>query len=292
MSLEDPLTWAMLLVLSGPVPQAAPARTLRASLHAPAPPPIVTVTARDYAFSGPDTIRSGPTTFRLVSAGHEEHFLGLVRITGSHTLADYRRALVSKTSPSWAIPSGGVGTIDAGGTATTTLDIEPGLYAMVCDMEDAHGTPHMLEGMLRPLTVLSRRNGAVMPAPDLTLDLTEFAYVGRDLLQPGRRVIELHNVGSQSHMALVWRLAPGKSVSAAVHWMVTPSDSSHPVVLLGGVPDLAPGRAAQLVLHLTAGRYMLICLVEDPQDHKAHYDKGMVKVITVRSATRRPPANR
>jgi hypothetical protein len=248
------------------------------------PPPVVTITAREYAFDGPDSIKSGPTTFRLVSAGREQHLLGLVRIAGSHTLADYRRVLTSKRTPSWAIPAGGVGTIVPGGTAMTTLDLEPGLYAMVCDMQDAHGTPHMLEGMLRSLTVSPRPNGASMPAPDLTVDLTEFAFLGRDTMQPGLRVIGVSNIGSQPHMALVWRLAPGKSVSAVIRWMDTPSDRSHPIAPVGGVPDLAPGQKAQLSIHLEVGHYLLICLVEDTQDHKAHYDKGMVKEFTVRAA--------
>ena len=256
------------------------------------PPPVVTITAREYAFDGPDSIPSGPTAFRLVSAGREDHFLGLVKLVGSHTLEDYRRELAAKRTPSWAVSVGGVGTIPPGGSAMTILDIEPGLYAMACDMEDAHGTPHMLEGMLRALTVLPRRTGASMRAPDLTIDLTEFAFVGRDTLPPGHRIIDVHNVGSQPHMALVWRLAPGRSARAAIHWMETPSDSSHPVTLAGGTPDLSRGHEAELVLDLKPGRYLLICLVDDPADHRPHYAKGMLKEITVRPAIHRTSANR
>jgi len=196
-------------------------------------------------------------------------------------LTDYRRALTSKRTPSWAISAGGVGTISPGGAATTILNLEPGLYAMICDIEDAHGTPHMMKGMIRSLTVSPRRNGASMPPPDLTIDLTEFAFLGPDTPQPGLRGIRVRNAGSQAHMALVWRLAPGKSVRDAIHWMNTPSDRSDPVALVGGVPDLAPGQEAQLSIHLEVGHYLLICLVEDPQDHKAHYEKGMVKEFTV-----------
>ena len=123
-----------------------------------------------------------------------------------------------------------------------------------------------------------------MPQPDLTIDLTDFAFLAPDKIQPGLRAIGVRNAGSQPHMALVWRLARGKSVRAVIHWMDTPSDRSHPIALAGGVPDLAPGQEAQLSIHLEAGHYLLICLVEDPQDHKAHYDKGMVKEFTVRSA--------
>jgi hypothetical protein len=270
---------------SGP---EAPVSTFRPGRHAPAsPPPVVIITAREYAFTGPDSIESGPTAFRLVSAGREEHFLGLVRIEGSHTLADYRRTLVSKRTPSWAIPAGGVGTISPGGAATTILNLEPGLYAMICDIEDAHGTPHWMKGMIRSLAVSPRRNGASMPTPDLTIDLTEFAFLGPDTPRPGLRAIRVRNAGSQAHMALVWRLAPGKSMREAIHWMNTPSDRSDPVALVGGVPDLAPGREAQLSIHLEVGHYLLVCLVEDPQDHKAHYEKGMVKKFAVRSATGR-----
>jgi len=281
--LEVPFIVAALVTGAAAGRPGTPVSTSRLGRHTPAlAPPVITITAREYAFDGPDSIESGPTTIRLVSVGREQHFLGLVRIAGSHTLADYRRVLTSKRTPPWAIPAGGVGTISPGGAAMTTLDLEPGLYAMVCDMADAHGTPHMLEGMLRLLTVSPRGNGASMPTPNVTVALTEYAFLGPDTLQPGPRVIGVRNAGSQPHMALVWRLAPGKSVSAVIHWLETPSDRSHPIALLGGVPDLAPGQEAQLLLHLEVGHYLLICLVEDPQDHTAHYEKGMVKEFTVR----------
>lgn len=247
----------------------------------PGAPPVVTITAREYAFDGPDSVESGPTVLRLVSAGREQHFLGLVKLSGSHTLADYSRVLSWKVLPPWVIAVGGVGTIAPGGTATTTLVLEPGLYAMVCDMEDAQGTPHMRKGMLRSLTVLPRANGAVMPTPDVKIDLTEFAFMAPETLPAGLRLVEVRNAGSQPHMALVWRLVSSGSASAVIHWLDNPSDTSHPVVLVGGVPDLAPGRGAQLQLPLQVGHYLMICLVGDTPGQTAHYHKGMIKEFTV-----------
>lgn len=244
-------------------------------------PPVVTFTAREYAFDGPDSIESGPTTIRLVSAGREQHFLGLVRLANAHTLADYSHVLGWKVLPPWVIAVGGVGTIAPGGTATTTLDLEPGHYAMVCDMEDAHGTAHMREGMLRLLTVSPRTNGAVMPTPDVKVTLTEFAFMAPETLPAGFHVVDVYNAGSLPHMALVWRLLSTKSASVVIHWLDTPSDTSQPVALVGGVPDLAPGRGAQLRISLPPGRYLMICLVGDSPESKAHYDKGMVREFTV-----------
>ena len=283
MRLEIPLMLAA-MVTGTVVPQAGrPVTTLQPVVDAPTPhPPVVTIVAREYRFNGPDSIESGPTAFRLLSAGREQHVMALVRIADSHTFADFRRALTSKQSPAWAIPAGGVGTIAPGGAATTILNLEPGLYAMYCDMEDAHGTPHMMEGMIRALIVSPRGIGKSMPATELTIDLTDFAFLAPDTIQSGDRTIGVRNSGSQPHMALVWRLAPGRSASTVIHWIDTPSDHSHPIALLGGVPDLAPGREAQLSLRLKVGHYLLICLIEDPKDHKTHYAKGMVKEFTVR----------
>lgn len=250
-----------------------------------ASPPVVTVIAREYAFDAPDSIEAGPTTFRLKSRGREQHFVQLVRIASPHTMADLQRTLGTPQETPWATSVGGVGTIEPGGSAMTTVDLAPGLYAMMCDMQDAHGTPHMMEGMLRALTVHPSRHRAVTPAADVVLKLSEYAFSLPTTLTAGAHVIDVRNEGTQSHMALLWRLRRGKSAADVVHWMDTPSDTGPaPVTLLGGVPDLAVGRSARLLFSLTPGRYLLICLVDDVHDHKPHYAHGMVREIVVAAA--------
>lgn len=250
--------------------------------------PIVTVTAREYAFDAPDSIKAGPTTIRLVSQGREEHFVQFVRIASPHTIADFERTLGSPHATSWVTSVGGVGTIPPGGVAMTTIDFAPGLYAMVCDIEDAHGTPHMMEGMVRPLTVISRRNTAVMPAANVVIDLVDYSFVLSTPLKPGTQLVDVRNVGPQAHMALLWQLHPGKSVNDVLHWMNTPSDTGPPpVTLMGGTPDLDRGQRVQLPLRLKPGHYVLICLVDDVHDHKPHYAHGMVRELTVGAASTR-----
>jgi len=248
-------------------------------------PPIVTITAREYAFDAPDSIASGPTTFRLVSKGKQQHFVGLVKIESPHTLADYRRNLDSPHAEPWLTSVGGVGTIPPGAVAATTLDLAPGLYAMVCDMEDPHGTPHFKRGMLRALVVLPKRNDAAMPEPDVTLHLTDYAFTLSTPLTAGSHLVGVRSEGTQPHMVLIWRLYPGKSGADVVRWMDdTSSTAPSPVTLIGGTPDLDPGRNAQLVLQLEPGKYVLICLVDDVRDHKPHYAHGMVRELVVGTA--------
>jgi uncharacterized cupredoxin-like copper-binding protein len=248
-------------------------------------PPILTVVAREYSFGAPDSIEAGPTTVRLESRGREQHFVQLVRIASPHTMTDFKQTLKAPGRASWATSVGGVGTIQPGGTAMTTIDLAPGLYAMVCDMEDAKGTPHMMEGMLRSLTVTRTRNAATMPKADVALSLADYSFTLPTPLTAGAHVIEVRNAGSQAHMALLWRLHRDKSANDAIHWMITPTDTGpDPVTLMGGVPDLDVAEAAQLRVQLTPGSYLLICLVDDVPGHKPHYARGMVREFAVEAS--------
>jgi uncharacterized cupredoxin-like copper-binding protein len=247
------------------------------------PPPVVSIVAREYAFDAPDSIEGGPTTLRLVSRGKEQHLVQLIKVASPHTMDEFRRTLAAPGVTPWLTSVGGVGTISPGVVAMTTIDFAPGLYALLCDIQDAHGTPHMMEGMLRGMTVLEKRNAAVMPAADVVLSLSDYAFTLPTPLTAGAHVVEVRNEGAQAHMALLWRLHRGKSPADVVHWIDTPSDTGPPpVTLVGGTPDLAVGRKAQLVLRLDQGNYVLICLVDDAHDHKPHYQHGMVREIAVR----------
>ncbi len=245
-------------------------------------PPVVVITAREYAFNAPDSIAAGPTTIRLVSRGREQHFVWIARLENSHTLADFEQTLGTPGTPHWITQIGGVGTIEPGGSASTTIDLAPGSYVLECDMEDSKGTPHMMEGMIRELVVTATRNGAKMPAANVRMDLSDYAFTLPNPLRAGAHVIEVRNTGSQPHMAMLWRLHDGKTVSDVVKWMDAPTDPGPaPVTLLGGTPDLDPGLSLQLPVDLAAGTYVLICLVDDARDHKPHYSHGMVREITV-----------
>ena len=156
---------------------------------------------------------------------------------------------------------------------------------LVCDMEDAKGTPHMMEGMLRSLTVKRTRNAATMPKANVALSLADYSFTLPTPLIAGAHVIEVRNAGSPAHMALLWRLHRGKSAKDAIHWMTTPTDTGpDPVTLMGGVPDLDVGEAAQLRVQLTPGHYLLICLVDDVPGHTPHYARGMVREFAVEAS--------
>ncbi len=243
--------------------------------------PVVTITAREFAFDAPDTISAGPTTIRLVSHGRQQHFVQFVKLPGGRTSEDFVRALVAHEATPWAMSVGGVGTIPAGGTAAVTIDLKPGRYVLVCDMPDTDGTPHFAKGMARPLTVAEGASAAAMPIADVVLDLTDYAFTLSKPLSAGTRVVSVRNAGSQPHMALLWKLRLGRSAADVVRWMNTTGPAVDPVTLMGGVPDLDRGQSAELLLDLAPGRYVFICLVDDIYDHKPHYAHGMVREVLI-----------
>src|SRR5436853_7850502 len=88
----------------------------------PAPgPSVVTITATDYAFGGPDTIPAGLVTLRLVNVGKEPHQAGLVRIDSGKTGTAVEAALESPgPPPAWMVFVGGPDVVPAGDTANAT----------------------------------------------------------------------------------------------------------------------------------------------------------------------------
>jgi hypothetical protein len=244
---------------------------------------VLTIVAREYAFDAPDTIDRGPVTIQLVSRGREYHYIRLARIDSGHTRDEYQRSLDAPTTPSWITFAGGVGTVEAGGAAATTLDLTPGLYVMTCDIPDARGTMHMMEGMLRYLVVREHKNGAELPRADAPVTMTDFRFTVPDTLRAGPHILEVKNASPHDHMALLWRITPGRTAADVLHWMRTyTANSASPVTLVGGLGDLSPGRSAQIVATLERGRYMLVCLATDgTPDRTEHFALGMIKEIVV-----------
>src|SRR5213076_2564185 len=92
----------------------------------PAPGPnVVTITATDYAFGGPDTIPAGLTTLRLVNQGKELHHASLVRLGDGKTIADFQAGLQAAMTqhtppPPWIAFAGGPNAVTVGDTAWAT----------------------------------------------------------------------------------------------------------------------------------------------------------------------------
>ncbi|MGH7518975.1 MAG: hypothetical protein ACREOC_16170 [Gemmatimonadales bacterium] len=260
---------------AAPAPEAGESST-------PAEAAVVTVVARDFAFEAPSEIPAGLTTFRLVNRGPSLHHIQLLKLEEGKTADDFRAALkAGGPFPRWARSAGGPNPPEAGDTASTTQAVEPGNYVMVCFVPSADGVPHLMKGMVRPLTVTPASRGSqAEPRADIVMKLVDFDFELSHPLTAGRHTIRIENAGAQPHEVAIVRMKPGKTPEDFTKWAEKPVGPA-PGTMFGGVSAILPGSSAFVDVDLPAGDYLLICFVPESKDRKPHFAHGMAKVIKV-----------
>jgi uncharacterized cupredoxin-like copper-binding protein len=278
-----PLALALVAALAAtPTPPAAP--------EASAPVRTLTITARDYAFDAPDTVMAGRTLVRLANRGPELHHAFLIRLEGGRTMADLVAALkAGGPPPAWAHDVGGPNTPAPGGASAAVVTLTPGNYALLCMIPSADGTPHVMKGMSRPLTVVAARTAiptagdraATVRDPDVTMRLTDYAFTVSKPLTAGSHVVRVSNGAKQPHEVFIAKLAPGRTVKDLAVW-IEKMQGPPPGMPIGGTASMASGESNDVLLDLTPGEYGLYCFVPDAKDGKPHVAHGMLRQITVR----------
>ena len=247
-------------------------------------PPVVTIHARDYQFvNAPDTIVAGLTTLRLINEGPEFHHVQLVRFDDGHTLQDFFDAMrAGGPPPAWFVEVGGPNTPGMPGDSTmATVDLVPGNYALLCFIPSPDGTPHIMKGMARPLTVIANTAAAAtLPAADVVMTLNDYSFETNGAITAGTRTIRVENVAAQAHEVLVVKLDEGRSAMDFVKFVTKP-EGTPPGRVIGGTTGIASGTMNQITLTFEPGRYALLCFLPDAKDGKEHIAHGMVKEIVV-----------
>ena len=285
-----------------PVDASSPAATASSSTAH-----VVEVTARDYAFDGPDEIPSGWTTFRLKNEGKEHHFLFLSRLPEGKTLEDYMKeiaqpfdsvwhelesglgkaeagALLGQLLPQWygsVKPMGGPGLVAAGGVAQTSVKLEPGTYVMECYVKTPDGKFHGMLGMTRGLTVTGDHSDAPEPEADLAITLSNFEFTVEGDVTAGEQTVAVHfqehpeiGLGNDVHVV---RLDDDTDMDVVISWMdwmnVEGLRELAPAAFVGGTHEMPVGHTAYFTVDLAPGRYAWIA------ESAAH--KGMVREFAI-----------
>ena len=256
--------------------------TASAAPAAAAAPNMVTFTAKEFSFEGPDTIPAGLTMFHLNAAGQELHHLQLIKLEEGKTYADLEAAMKAKgPPPAWMHVYGGVNPPAPGGMAIATQTMEPGNYAVVCFVEGPDHVPHLAKGMMKPLTVAATPNANMTePTADVTMTLNDYSFTLSKPLAAGRQMIKVENAASQPHEIVLIQLAPGKTIQDVAKW-VADMKGPPPGKPIGGIPGFTKGKNAYFEVSLEPGDYGMICFVPDAKDGKPHFEHGMMQQIKV-----------
>jgi hypothetical protein len=255
--------------------------------QAPAPaartaPNMVSFTATEYSFEGPDSIPAGLTMIHLTDSGKELHHVQLIKLEQGKTFADLQAATKAPgPPPAWAIPYGGVNPPAPGETTAAIEVLEPGNYAVVCFVEGADHVPHLAKGMARALTVTASPNANMTePNADVTLTLNDYSFTLSKPLAAGKQMIKVENAASQPHEVVLVQLAPGKTMQDLGNWVMD-MKGPPPGKPIGGIPAFMKGKNAFFEANLTPGDYGMICFVGDAKDNKPHFTHGMVQQFKV-----------
>jgi uncharacterized cupredoxin-like copper-binding protein len=245
-------------------------------------PSAVTVVTTDYSFEAPAELPAGPTTFRLVNKGPSLHHVQLVRFAEGKTMNDFMAALkAGGPPPKWITEKGGPNPSELGDTSVTTMNLEPGNYAMLCFIPGPDGIPHVAKGMVQPLTVTpGAAAAAAEPEAEVVMKLVDYGFELSKPIPAGRHTIRIDNAGPQPHEVAIVKLDSGKKPMDFAEWGEK-QVGKPPGTLHGGVSAIMPGDKAFVEVDLEPGEYGLICFVPDMKDGKGHFHHGMVKQVTV-----------
>lgn len=252
------------------------------------PPGEVTITATDSTLEAPDTLPAGFIAARLVNHGTQPHAATLVRLDDGRNLpeyiAAYREANRTKTPrPSWATFHGGPAAMLSHGEGHAILHLEPGDYAWVCFVPGPDGVSHLIAHQQAHAFVVRASDGtAAVPPPGATMSLrmVDFGYELGAALKAGRQLIRVENAGVEPHHTLVFKLLPGKTIDDFHAWIGNNMQGEEPAAFVSAMAEQSAGTEAWLDLDLTAGDYVLVCLVAG-QDEVPHVANGMIQSVHV-----------
>lgn len=267
-------------ILAGCAKELPPADEVASAAPASAPN-VVEITGGDYFFQAPDTIPAGATTFRLKTNGKEMHHVQLLKLAEGKTMADMMKESAGGEPPRWAIPVGGPNApIPGVSSAETSVDLEPGNYALICMIPSPDGRPHVAQGMSRPLVVAATESRRALPEADLTIRLTDYAFDVPDSISAGKHVIRVENLAEQPHEILLVKLEPGKAPEDLAKW-VERMDGPPPAAPFGGTTAFVKGVVNVVSVDLPPGDYGLLCFLPDAKDGKMHVAHGMMRRLKV-----------
>jgi hypothetical protein len=260
-------------------------------------PTVVTISATDYAFEAPDTLRAGWTRVRLVNRCDQPHAATLVRLDPGRTLPEYIQAYreANRTRgarPDWARFLGGPVALLPHGEGNATLQLEPGNYAWVCFVPGSDHIAHVLaHNQAHAFVVRPGSGDAPAPKPpELTasLRMLDYSFELSAPLKAGKRVIRIENVGVEPHHLLLFKLAPGRTLEDFQSrdldlfeaWLWNHKQGEAPTTFVGGMDTQSHGAEAYLELDLPAGDYVFVCLVGG-RDGVPHIAKGMIQHVRI-----------
>ncbi|MBX7493550.1 hypothetical protein K3163_10055 [Qipengyuania sp. 1NDW9] len=279
---------------------------------------VLELEVQGLSFVGPDTIKSGWTTIRVINNGGMTHHALVYRLPDGITAemvdeqivvpiqqsltaaiaGDTKKAAeIAATMPAWVgdlIWLGGPGMMSDGVTGEATMYLEPGNYIVECYVK-TNGVQHNYNpepgefGMVFPLTVVAEDGGMSEPEANVTLTLSNSGYeISEGAFVTGENSVRVNFAEQQlynnfvGHDAHVFRIDEDTNVDAAARWPdFFPTDGQQtpaPARFVGGIHDMPEGTTGYFKLTLEPGDYGITAEIPDAQE-KGFFERFSVAAV-------------
>lgn len=244
-------------------------------------------------YTGPTSVKGGLVTVKLMNSGKAPHGAQLVRILGKHTIIQALMKIGGQKTktPSWLHAEGGVGFAAPGTSASATVDLPAGNYAIadVAGAQSGSGGPPAFA----PLTVTP---GQSAPVPASATTVTAAApskdhykwQIAGSPLKVGANNLTFVSKGTQTlHVLDAVRITGNPSNAQITRDLNSNSNGPPPSYVdtssqvQTAVLDDGKSLSTQLTLS-KPGKYLLFCTLHDRNGGKRHYAEGLLTRISVK----------
>jgi hypothetical protein len=246
----------------------------------------VSVSAREYRLDvrGARALRPGFVRLTIRNAGRGAHGVELVRLRRKLTTRELLAAFQDEDSRALEALGGAI-SIPPGERWEMSAKLARGDYALI-DYGENGGKVNFARGMFARFRVDgAARVGDARPPTVGTMAMLDFAF---DLRLPrpfsGRGTVAIPNRGRALHEVSLVRIRGAHTQDDVLRLIKQGADAPPPwasIVELLGV--LGPKRTAYVPVDLEPGRYVALCLIDEPKSGRLHADLGMIRTFRVGS---------
>jgi uncharacterized cupredoxin-like copper-binding protein len=231
--------------------------------------------------AAPETAESGLAEITLTNGSDAEADLQLIRVEGNRTpeevVEGLGKAIQGQEFPEWFFTAGGIGSLEAGESATVEQVLQPGDYYA---FNTSGGPPDPKSAGVTEVT--GEESDDEVEEGDATVEAAEYVF-NAETVPAGETEIVFDNIGAQPHH-LIASPIKGDATAEEVE-QAFKSEKGPPPLEEKGTKSTAvlEGGEAQLVtLDLKPGRYALYCFITDREGGPPHALKGMVDEVEVK----------
>lgn len=286
---------------------AAPARLARLTLlgcflalgfaHAAAD---VSVEFMNGALTAPQTFAgTGYHSIALVNSSDQLATFSLVRLHPGTSLGDYTKAndalnqtkdgdgdaAVAATKALLALADALSGTdVKPHAEITMYADLQAGTYVASALPADEQGPTGPTVYAL--FMVTESGSPAAAPETPYVVHFSDFAYDFPATIEAGTNLWQISNTGEQPHIAVFFKLLPGKTQSDLVAGLSDETGESGPppfdTDMVFELEALSAGQTVYLPLDFAPGNWVAVCFVQDLDDPEVmHAMEGMIQEFAV-----------